>query len=187
MDKSDVVIIGGYKYEMLEGLHSQILVNNDWASTNIMGSLMLADEFLRSEQCAILYSDVLFDAKDLLELCRAPGAGVLSVRSWKDLWMCRFSEPLSDLERFEFSPQSGHLTDIGGRAATTTEIQGQFAGIWKCTPDLWTSLSAGVNNLQNLDTTSALKWAITNGYVIDVVLGSGEWFEIDQPTDLEGF
>lgn len=185
VDKSDVVVIGGYKYEMLRELHSKILVNHEWADTNIMGSLMIADGILRSEECVVVYSDILFDVNDLSSLARSEGAAVLSVKDWKALWERRFSDPLTDLEEFDFNPDSARLTDIGGRAGSIGKVQGQFGGIWKCTPTLWSLLSDADENLRSLDTTTALNWAIRQNAEIKVVQGTGEWFEIDHVTDLD--
>lgn len=185
VDKNDVVVIGGYKHEMLQEFHPKVLVNHDWADTNIMGSMMTADEILRSEECVVVYSDILFDAHDLSNLARSDGASVLSVKGWKALWEQRFSDPLTDLERFAFNHDSGRLTDIGGTAGTIGQVQGQFGGIWKCTPNLWSLLSNSHDNLRYLDTTTALKWAIRQNAEIKVVQGTGEWFEIDHVSDLD--
>lgn len=184
VDKDDVLVIGGYKHETLQEFHSQLLINYDWATTNIMGSLMLADVFLRSEDCVVVYSDILFELKDLSSLADFNGASVLSVMDWKALWQQRFSDPLTDLEKFEFNSDSSTLTDIGGRARVIGQVQGQFGGIWKCTPRLWSLLTAA-ENLRSLDTTSALRWAISQNAEIKVVHGTGEWFEIDHVTDLD--
>jgi choline kinase len=183
--ENDVVIIGGYKHEMLEEFHSRILVNGDWAKTNIMGSLMVAHDILMSEDCVVVYSDILFDVNDLSSLADSDGASVLSVMDWRALWERRFYDPLTDLERFEFNPDSGRLTDIGGRARNIDQVQGQFGGIWKCTPSLWSLLSRAAENLRCLDTTTALSWAINQNAEIKVVPGKGEWFEIDHVTDLD--
>lgn len=183
--ETDIVVVGGYKHEMLQEFHSQILVNYDWAETNIMGSLMVADEFLRSEDCVVVYSDILFDVNDLASVARSKGAAVLSVMGWKALWEQRFLDPLTDLEKFEFNYNSGILTEIGGRPSDIGEVQGQFGGIWKCTPSLWSLLSTAAKNLKGLDTTTALSWAIRQNAEIKVIQGTGEWFEIDHVSDLD--
>jgi choline kinase len=185
VDKNEVVVIGGYKYEMLQEFHSKVLVNHEWADTNIMGSLMIADAILRSEECVVVYSDILFDGNDLSSLARSEGAAVLSVKDWKALWEGRFLDPLTDLEKFRFNPDSARLTEIGGRAGSLSEVQGQFGGIWKCTPTLWSLLSNAEENLRSLDTTTALNWANRHNAEIKVVQGTGEWFEIDHVTDLD--
>jgi hypothetical protein len=71
------------------------------------------------------------------------------------------------------------------KARTIGEVQGQFGGIWKCTPSLWSLLSSSDKNLSHLDTTTALNWAISKNFEIRVIKGTGEWFEIDQVTDLD--
>jgi choline kinase len=184
VDKDDVVVVGGYKYEVLQEYHSKVLVNHYWSETNIMGSLMVADKILMSEECVVVYSDIFFDVNDLSSLARSEGAAVLSVKGWKALWERRFLDPLTDLEKFEFDPDSRRLKDIGGRARDIGQVQGQFGGIWKCTPSLWSLLSNADVSLRSLDTTEALNLAIRQKAEIKVVQGTGEWFEIDHVTDL---
>jgi len=183
--KDDVVVVGGYKYEVLQEYHSNVLVNHYWSETNIMGSLMVADKILMSEECVVVYSDIFFDVHDLSSLARSEGAAVLSVKDWKGLWERRFLDPLTDLEKFEFDLDSGRLKDIGGRPREISQVQGQFGGIWKCTPSLWALLSNAEGGLRSLDTTAALGLALRENAEINVVQGTGEWFEIDRVTDLD--
>jgi len=185
VDKSDVVIIGGYKYEMLEGLHSQILVNNDWASTNIMGSLMLADGQLTSEDCIVMYSDILFDPKDLMSISSGLKPAVLSVSNWREVWGERFSDPTSDLESFETSLDGTRLTGIGKKVDNLDSIHGQFGGIFSMTPEVWGNLKGELENLSDSDATSALSVLVEIGIDIGVVKTRGDWAEFDTISDIE--
>jgi choline kinase len=187
VDKQDIIVIGGYRHEMLKALHPNVMVNPEWESTNIMGSLIVADPVLRAEDCVVIYSDVIFEARDLSLISKSKGPSVLSVCNWESVWQRRFSEPLDDLEKFDYDPESGFLREIGGRPSSLEEIHGQFSGIWKSTPQLWSTLTCKVSNLADLDTTTALRTCVMNGENIQVVFGTGNWFEFDHPSDLEAF
>jgi len=184
LDKKDVIVIGGYRREMLAPFSSNIIFNSDWESTNIMGSLLVADEFLRSQDCLVVYSDILFDAQDLLALFESQGASVLSVKDWESIWNRRFDQPLDDLEKFQFDPDSGLLLDIGGSPSSLIDIQGQFAGMWRTTPELW-SILRGIEGLEQMDTTTVLRLSLERGAKIQVIFGKGPWFEFDHISDFD--
>jgi len=187
VERKDIIIVAGYRQEMLRDYHPHLLINDEWESTNIMGSLMVADDFLRAEDCLIVYSDILFDVEDLSKVAQSKGPSVLSVGNWGSVWSQRFSAPLEDLEKFDFDVESGSLTDIGGKPESFDEIHGQFGGIWKSTPTLWSVLTARAPQLKKLDTTTALKLCVSYGLDIQVVFGDGAWFEFDHVSDLEAY
>lgn len=187
VDTQDIIVIGGYRHEMLREHHPNVLVNPEWESTNIMGSLMVADSVLSAEECVVIYSDIIFDARDLDLISKSKGPSVLSVGNWESVWQRRFSDPLDDLEKFDYNLESGLLTEIGGKPSSFEEIRGQFAGIWKTTPKLWSLMTSKVRNLADFDTTSALSICLMNGARIKVIFGVGEWFEFDYVSDLEAF
>lgn len=184
LKEKDIIVIGGYRREMLAQFSSNTMFNPDWASTNIMGSLLVADDFLKSEDCLVLYSDILFDAQDLRALFEAKEPSVLSVGDWESIWRRRFNQPLDDLEKFKFDPVSGLLLDIGGSSSSLIDIQGQFAGMWRTTPEFWPILK-GLKGLEQMDTTTAMRLSLERGAKIKVIFGRGSWFEFDHISDFD--
>lgn len=183
-DQNDVVIIGGYKHQMLEDFHSKIIVNSNWAETNIMGSLMVADEHLMAGPCIVIYSDILFDPLDLKSVADAPRPAVLSVTNWRKVWGDRFRNPISDLETFETSDDGMLLTDIGSKATNLDAIQGQFGGIFSFSPEVWRKLKEEKGDLIYSDVTSALSFLVKSGIKIVVVKSAGFWAEFDTMSDI---
>jgi choline kinase len=183
-DENDITIIGGYKHHLLQSLHSNILVNHNWADTNIMGSLMVADELLMAEPCVVVYSDILFDPVDLRSVAEIPPPAVLSVTNWRDVWGNRFRDPISDLETFETSYDGAFLTEIGSKATKLDLIQGQFGGIFSFSPEVWRRLSNKKKNLMHSDATSALSYLVKSGIEISVVQSKGYWAEFDTISDI---
>ncbi len=183
----NVIVVGGYKSEMLLKYHSKIVVNDRWDSTNIMGSLMTLDDVLLREDCTIVYSDILFEERDLRAVFNSPTPALLSVANWRDIWSSRFEYPLSDLERFTIS-KTGYLIRIGGRAQSLEEIDGQFAGIFKLSPSAWADLIGDMSEaLVDLDSTSALMRLIELGHNFRPIESVGAWFEFDSESDLRTF
>ncbi len=181
---NDVIIVGGYRIEMLYPFHERILQNSSWNSTNIMGSLMVADAFLTDEDCIVVYSDIIFDRKDLESLVSSPRPAVLSVSNWRTVWGKRFPEPLADLESFRKSADGNRLAEIGGRSKDLDSIEGQFGGIFSMTPQVWVQLKSSVANLEGLDSTAALEQLLALGVQINVVETKGLWAEFDTYSDL---
>ena len=184
-DESQVMIIGGYKHRMLEQFHSRIIVNSNWAETNIMGSLMVADEYLIAEPCIVVYSDILFDPLDLKSVSEVPQPAVLSVTNWREVWGNRFLNPASDLETFKTSHDGTLLTAIGSKEPDLDTIQGQFGGIFSFSPEVWRKLKEEKEDLMYSDTTSALSYLVTSGIEIVVVKSSGFWAEFDTISDIK--
>lgn len=184
LKEKDIIVIGGYKREMLAQFSSKTMLNPAWESTNIMGSLLIADDFLKSEDCIVLYSDILFDVQDLVALFEVQEPSVLSVGNWQSIWRRRFDQPLDDLERFKFDQASGLLLDIGGSSSSLIDIQGQFAGMWRTTPEFW-SILGGIKGLEHMDTTTAMRLSLERGAKIKVIFGKGSWFEFDHISDFD--
>lgn len=184
----NVIVVGGYKSEMLLKYHSKIIVNDRWDSTNIMGSLMTLDDVLLREDCTIVYSDILFEERDLRAVFNSPTPALLSVENWRDIWSSRFEYPLSDLERFTIS-EAGYLETIGGRAASLDEIEGQFGGIFKLTPASYRALKNFEWNLEQKDSTFCLNHLASAGFELLICNSEGFWAEFDSENDVfaQGF
>jgi choline kinase len=181
VSKDEIFIIGGYRSNLLEYLELKLINNSDWASTNIMGSLMKADEILEKEDALVVYSDIYFEETAVELAISSPVPSVLSLNNWLQIWSARFPDPLVDIEGFR--THSGRITQIGGRVERLTEVQGQFAGIFTVNPTTWRTLKS-LPNFVHLDTTSALNQIISLGVNLTNIPYSGSWAEFDSISDI---
>ena len=177
----DVYIVGGYKSNLLENLGVNLIENQLWESTNIMGSLLIADQILSKSDTLVVYSDIVFDVSALDLMKNSPVPGVLSLRDWNQIWSARFNDPLVDVEGFK--TENGIVKLIGGKAQELDEIEGQFGGMFTTNPSTWTALKK-LNNLETLDSTTALNQIVQKGVMISVVPYSGFWAEFDSMEDI---
>jgi choline kinase len=185
--RENVIVVGGYKSELLCTYHSNVVVNDKWASTNIMGSLMMLNDELLDQDCTIVYSDILFDPRDLSAVFHAPSPALLSVSNWLEVWSSRFESPLEDLESFRFS-KAGQLQVIGGRVESLDKIEGQFGGIFKVSPDVWSRLIRSYpEKLSQMDSTSTIMEMIRQKAKFAVIPSVGDWFEFDRGSDLPAY
>lgn len=181
-----IIIIGGYKKEMLSNFATKILVNENWETTNIMASLCVSEEFLEKEDCIVIYSDIYFHSEAIASILKSKEPSVLNVVNWKNIWEKRFSNPLDDLENFTFNREN-YLTNIGGRANTMNEIMGQFGGIFSLNTQIWSVIKDFGSEIMQMDTTSCLKKLIDQGQLIKVINYDGQWAEIDREEDIYSF
>lgn len=183
-----IVIVGGYFRDMLSSYCDELLINENWAKTNMVATLACAEKYLRHQPCIVSYADIVYPAKWISRLCQMEGdIAMLYDEKWQDLWQVRFEDPLSDAETF--TSQNGKLVEIGNRAKTLGEIEGQFMGLFRFTPSGWDIVQHHLATLPKdkrapLDVTSLLSGLLDKGQEIYVSPVQGAWCEVDNQTDL---
>jgi choline kinase len=183
-DPSDIFVVSGYRAEQLQYLDINSIVNPDWSSTNIMGSLLCADSLLTEDETLITYSDIYYAPDAISKLLNLGSPAVVNIANWSEIWHKRFSNPLVDLERFS-ADQNGFLTSIGGRAAKIEEIEGQFGGIYSLNPSAWNWLKTNIADFAWKDTTTTLnELAIKSSFKVGIANYLGPWAEIDTLEDV---
>jgi choline kinase len=187
---TDIGVVTGYKSQMLEEYPIKKFHNSEWASTNMVYSLLAARDWLESDECIIGYSDLFFLAPGLIPLRDSvSNLSVLFDPNWRQLWEMRFDNPLSDAETFRINDKS-LITEIGYKAKTIEEIQGQYMGLIKIAPEAWGRVLNALDNLsltqvKNLQMTHLLQLLI-EAKSLDVcsIPYFGFWSEVDSQTDL---
>lgn len=193
----ELAVVTGYRADLIAEYRAalpaedrwQVFRAPRWAVTNMVMSLCAAASWLRSAPCLVSYADVAFSAATIRDLAAAPGDLAISYDpNWLALWARRFADPLSDAERFRLSP-GGSLREIGGRARTVDEIEGQYMGLLRFTPSAWAQVEAELTPIapdhrDALDMTSLLQRLLQAGSRITAVPCTGNWVEIDSEHDL---
>jgi choline kinase len=183
-DDKDIFLVGGYKSDLLHDFHSNVLVNEAWDKTNIMGSLFLCNELLLTEDCLIIYSDIYFEDSAIDSLVKSKSPSVLNLLRYLEIWGSRFTNPIEDLETFVLSQDRSHLIEIGEAPKSLNEVQGQFGGIFKLNPETWMLITKEIENISQLDTTTVLNMCLKLGVRFNLVNYDGFWAEFDSKEDL---
>ncbi len=187
---SEIAIVTGYRRELLidRGLHE--FHNPRWAETNMVSSLEFAAPWLRSEVCIVSYSDIFYDASAVNSLITSTAdLAVTYDPDWLVQWQKRFEDPLSDAESFRLSPE-GTLLEIGNKAKTVEEIEGQYMGLLRFTPNGWAEIerlrsSLNTSDQDSMHMTGTLQSLIESGRIaIAAVPYRGVWGEVDSEDDL---
>src|SRR5690606_31607320 len=95
------------------------------------------NEWLESDHCLISYSDIFYTSEIINNLLQSSADIAITYdKNFADLWSKRFVNPLSDLESFKIN-ENNFLLEIGNKPNSLQEIQGQFMGLLKFTPNGW--------------------------------------------------
>lgn len=186
---TQIGIVGGYKSHMLARYADRLFINSRWDSTGIFQSLSCASEWLEAQPCLVSYGDIFYSEQLVRDLVASGDDVNLAFdTNAVALWRQRFENPLDDMERFSIA--GGKIVEIGGRATTVDEIQGQYMGLFKLTPRSWRQLEGIRADLaeprrSNVDMTSLFSAMIKSGLKVTGTPTGAPWGEIDCPSDVQ--
>lgn len=190
---ADIAIVTGYKREQLAGRGLHEFHNARWAETNMVSSLACAEEWLQAGPCIVSYSDIFYEASAVSTLMASPAAlAVVYDDNWRALWEKRFGDPLLDAETFRLNPD-GTLAEIGNKPHAVAEIEGQYMGLLRFTPEGWREvvrIRAGLSPEQcdRMHMTGTLQKVIEAGRVPVAALPYHQpWGEVDSAEDLGAY
>ena len=185
----DLVVVRGYRAADLPGDGYDVVDNPRWHETNMVMSLAAAAEYLAAEPCIVSYADIAYhpDAIGAVIASQDDIAVAYDV-DWSALWQARFQDPLGDAETFRHS--DGTLLEIGKNAGSLDEIEGQYMGLLRFSPNGWAQITALLADLSSadrdhLDMTSLLGCLLDRNVRIGTIPLAGRWCEVDSEDDLE--
>ena len=188
--RTDTGIVTGYRSEMFSVPGATFFHNKNWEQTNMFCSLTMAESWLKSEPCIVCYSDIVFSSAAVRALadCSAPLA-ITSYSGFWELWEKRMPNPLDDLETFRVD-NDGRLLEIGKKPLARSDIQGQFMGLLRFTPESWAWVNETIRQplskpLNKLDMTTLLGELLLRGYPVQTVSTDDLWLECDSEADID--
>lgn len=186
----EIGIVTGYRSDMFTASDVTYFHNEIWEQTNMFYSLTMADSWLKKEPCLVCYSDIVFSPKAVQTLAdSAASLAITSYSGYWELWEKRMDDPLEDLETFQVNAD-GQLLEIGKRPVSRTEVQGQFMGLLRFTPESWGWVEKTIRQplskpLNKLDMTTLLQELLQRGYPIQAISTDDFWLECDSEHDIE--
>lgn len=190
----DIIIIGGYKSEMLKGKGHKLLVNHRYYETNMVWTLFCAEDYL-DEEVVISYGDIVYSPDILRSLISSKNDISVTIdMHWEDYWRERNENPLDDAETLKIR-NDGSIEEIGQIPNSLSEIQGQYMGLMKFTSKGLKLLKSLYNNYkkngtimdkacENAFMTDLLMQLITDKIKIQSVKIYSPWVEVDTVDDL---
>jgi choline kinase len=187
----DLAIVSGYRSEQLPQRGWTQFHNPRYADTGVIASMMTAREWLEDGDCIVSYADIVYGPETIAALRDAPGGIAMTAYSgWRALWEARFADPLTDAETFQADAQ-GRLVDIGRRATSLDQIEGQFMGLVKFTPNGFAEAVRHIASVgvaaDRLDMTSLLRGLVERGVTVQTCMVDGFWYEVDNSEDARFF
>ena len=164
-------------------------INKRWKDTNMVVSLMTAGSWLQRSPCIVSYSDIVYHPSIIKKLCVAEDElAIIYDSQWYRLWEDRFVDPLSDAETFA-TDNLGYLTKIGKHSTKISDINGQYMGLLKFTPNSWAKTSNLLREIETeerdkMDMTALLGRLISRDVPIKAIAVEGQWCEVDTIDDL---
>jgi choline kinase len=184
----DINLVTGYQQSAFDTYQLPTFINHNWATSNMVSSLLCADPILSKNDTIVSYGDIVYRPSIVKNLIASPcSLGITYDTAWLDLWKLRFDNPLDDAERFQH--QNGYLKAIGDKVTDLEDINGQYMGLLKISVRSWQEikgylLSLSTEELQNKDMTSLLSDLLNLGHAISSVAIDGGWVEVDNPSDI---
>jgi choline kinase len=203
---TDVVIVRGYRGDLISspGHQLRFVENPEWATNNILASLMYAAAEMDGG-FYFSYSDIVFAPAVVAalrdETAANPPAALIVDRRWEDAYVGRTLHPVSEAElaRVIEGPDGPRVDQVGKKAVPQEQAAGEFIGLAKFSAEgakalreVWArALSGGLDQpfgraavLRNAYLTDALNAMADQGVRLKPVFIDGTWREIDTQQDL---
>ena len=164
--KCDVCVVTGYRADQIQDLGVETRFNAKYESTNMVRSLFCAEDLIKND-VIVCYGDIAYSPEVLEALVASPhDITVVVDANWKEYWSARFQNPLDDAESLSID-EDGFISNIGQKAATIEEIQGQYIGLMRFKGK---GLSNLVSEYQRADKSQRLgERPIDSAYMTDML------------------
>lgn len=191
----DIVIIKGYREDVLVKDGVRYSINKQYDSTNMVSTLFCAEEEL-NDDIIISYSDIIYQDYILERLIEDKSDfSVVVDENWRELWEGRMEDPLLDAEIMKLD-SDGNITELGKKPKSFDEIQGQYIGLIKISKNvvaqirefyhcLDKTITYDGKDFNNMYMTSFIQMIIDQLMPAKAVKIQGGWLEVDAPSDLE--
>ena len=189
-----VMLIGGYRVEMLERPGIEIRVNPRYAETNMVWTLFCAEDDLEGD-VLLCYGDIVYSREILKAVLESKADIAVAIDlDWESYWRARNENPLDDAETLKLAAD-GQILEIGQKPKSLVEIEGQYMGLMKFSAqgiqllrktfhDAKSSGSLRGKPLEKAYMTDLLQAMIDLNYRLVAVPVHGGWVEVDTVEDL---
>lgn len=196
-----VVAVAGHRADRLADHDVEVVVNHDYATTNMALSLYCAEAYF-GDGFILSYGDIAYSERVLRALLEDDAPVSVSVdRDWRSYWELRFDDPLADAESLRIRP-NGDIDSIGQRETDIDRIEAQYMGLVAFRGSGVSALRdayvvareadrnglapfQGPRSLERLFMTDLLQGMIDLGQPLHAVPIRGGWVEIDSLRDLD--
>jgi choline kinase len=190
-----VIMIGGYRAQMLERPGIALRLNPRYNETNMVWTLFSAESDIDGD-VLICYGDIVY-SREILQAILSSTEDIATTidLEWENYWRARNEDPLADAETLKLHPD-GRIYEIGQKPKSLDEIEGQYMGLIKLSGKgtaifkrvFHEAKQAGSlrgKPVEKAYMTDLLQLVIDQGYPVHSVPVRGGWVEVDTVSDLE--
>jgi len=195
----NIVMVGGYKSEMLKREGVKLKLNPRYYETNMVWTLFSAEEELDNldRDVIVSYGDIVYSREILQALLKSTtDIAVIIDKEWESYWRARNENPLDDAETLKIR-RDGTISEIGQKPKSLSEIEGQYMGLMKFSVKgikqikeiFHTAVESGEllgKSVESSYMTDLLQVAINSGRSVTAVPVCNSWIEVDTVKDLKG-
>jgi len=130
--RKDIIFVCGYAEEVVRARYPELTYvrNANWASNNILGSLLTAREHMQ-DGFVSTYADIIYEAGVVARLVGAPEDIVLGCdTAWRRRYVSRSQHPETDAEKL--TAEGRRVTSLS-RTIPSEAATGEFIGVMKLT------------------------------------------------------
>jgi L-glutamine-phosphate cytidylyltransferase len=190
----NIVMIGGYKADMLKREGVKLKLNSRYYETNMVWTLFSAEEELKGD-VIVSYGDIVYSREILQSLLKSKADIAVTIdKEWESYWRARSEDPLDDAETLKLR-EDDTIIEIGKKPKSLDEIEGQYMGLMKFSAKglmqikkvFHAAVNSGKlldNNIENAYITDLLQAVINSGEDVTSVPIYGNWIEVDTVSDL---
>lgn len=126
----EIVIVRGYMGHLINIEGAKHVDNDEFATTNMVGSLMKARSSFEGD-CLVCYSDIVYEPR-VLQMVKDTqcSIGVTVDTDFEDYWTERLGDVSSDSESLQIG-HDGNITGIGKPNPGREEMNARYVGILK--------------------------------------------------------
>ncbi len=194
-----ISVVTGYCDDKINLPHITKFKNEQFMTTNMVESLFTANEKL-TDSVIVSYGDIVFELDVIQNLISSiHNISVVIDQKWHDLWKIRFNNPLDDAESLILD-KNELILDIGQKATSIDDIQGQFIGLMKFQNDGIKTIKEFYTKTKQIATigsnplnsslpfeksymTDFLQGLINEKHKLKAVLIENGWLELDSIQD----
>ena len=194
---NDIVVVTGYRSDLLQISGTRTVHNDAWDSTNMVESLFAAEDDF-GDDLIVAYADIVYEPRVIDALLDSPhDISVVVDTDWRRYWEHRFADPLSDAESLSMD-DAGRITDIGDPVSDIATVQAQYIGLMRFRDDGVRALRRARNELGAVQRAWMEKRSIEKAYMTDLLMEmiqrgdavfavqvGGGWMEFDTVSDYE--
>jgi choline kinase len=190
----NIVMVGGYKSEMLKREGVKLKLNPRYYETNMVWTMFCAEEELEGG-VIVSYGDIVYSTGILQALLKSKADIAVTIdKEWESYWKERNENPLNDAETLKLR-DDGTISAIGQKPKSLSEIEGQYMGLMKFSAEGIKQIKQIFNTavktggllgkpVENSYMTDLLQAVIDTDSLVTAVPVHGEWVEVDNANDM---